>query len=191
MVSWGSTIQFYCRLSRRIVLFTVDFFTLPKTSQRNSNKNTVHSFSPSVKNLPFLDTSNSTKFSKFWMSGGNLWISLSLKPSFRRRCSRKKLCKLKRRNTAVNKRIPNLLRIITRSQQQTPFQPKVLSAKGNYCGYGHIKFQDLNFVYSYVIRKHHLQFSCCRLLPPSHRLNATQSTLPISIRLTYLPNHIN
>lgn len=42
---------------------------------------------------PFLDTSSSTRFSKFWMSGGSLCISLSLKPSFLRRCRRKKFWK--------------------------------------------------------------------------------------------------
>lgn len=42
---------------------------------------------------PFLETSNSTKFSKFCMSDGSFWISLSLRPNFRRRCNRKKFCK--------------------------------------------------------------------------------------------------
>lgn len=44
-------------------------------------------------NSPFLETSSSTRFSKFCMSGGSLCISLSLNPSFLRRCRRKKFWK--------------------------------------------------------------------------------------------------
>ena len=43
--------------------------------------------------LPFLETSNSTRFSKFCISGGRRWISLSLKPSFLNRFKRKKFWK--------------------------------------------------------------------------------------------------
>ena len=43
--------------------------------------------------LPFLDTSNSTRFSKFCISGGKRWISLSLKPNFLKRLRRKKFWK--------------------------------------------------------------------------------------------------
>lgn len=43
--------------------------------------------------LPFLDTSSSTKFSKFCRSDGNFLISLSLKPNLRKRCNRKKFCR--------------------------------------------------------------------------------------------------
>ena len=46
---------------------------------------------------PLRDTSSSTKFSKFWMSDGRRWTSLSLKPSLRSLLSRKKFCKPNRK----------------------------------------------------------------------------------------------
>lgn len=52
---------------------------------------------------PFLDTSSSTRFSKFWISGGKRWISLSLKPSFLSLCSRKKFWKEGKRRLAKKK----------------------------------------------------------------------------------------
>lgn len=45
--------------------------------------------------LPFLETSSSTRCSKFCISEGKLLISLSLRLSFLKRCSRKKFCKTK------------------------------------------------------------------------------------------------
>ena len=48
--------------------------------------------------LPFLETSNSTRFSKFSISEGRFWISLSLSPSFRSFCRRKNGCKEKETN---------------------------------------------------------------------------------------------
>lgn len=44
-------------------------------------------------NLPLRETSSSTRFSKFCISGGRRPISLSLSPSFLRRCNLKKFCK--------------------------------------------------------------------------------------------------
>ena len=41
--------------------------------------------------MSFLETSSSTRLVKFWISGESLWISLSLKPSFRRLFNLKKL----------------------------------------------------------------------------------------------------
>ena len=41
--------------------------------------------------MSFLETSSSTRLAKFWISGESLWISLSLKPSFRRLFNLKKL----------------------------------------------------------------------------------------------------
>lgn len=43
--------------------------------------------------LPLRETSSSTRFSKFCISGGRRPISLSLSPSFLRRCNLKKFCK--------------------------------------------------------------------------------------------------
>lgn len=43
--------------------------------------------------LPFLEMSSSTSCMKLATSGGSLWISLSLRPSFRRFSSLKKGCK--------------------------------------------------------------------------------------------------
>ena len=41
--------------------------------------------------MSFLETSSSTRLVKFWISGESRWISLSLKPSFRRLFNLKKL----------------------------------------------------------------------------------------------------
>lgn len=74
-------------------------------SRLNQIHNTTSIFNVKTKrrkkikwNSPFRDTSSSTRFSKFWMSGGSLWISLSLKPSFRSRCNRKKFWKERKKS---------------------------------------------------------------------------------------------
>lgn len=46
--------------------------------------------------VPFLEMSSSTSCMKLATSGGSLWISLSLRPSFRRFSSLKKGCGEKR-----------------------------------------------------------------------------------------------
>lgn len=43
-------------------------------------------------NVPFLDMSSSTSCMKLATSGGSLWMTLSLRPSFRRFSSLKKGC---------------------------------------------------------------------------------------------------
>lgn len=52
----------------------------------------VHRVPPWPAHLPFRDTSSSTSCMKLATSGGSRWISLSLRPNFRKFNSRKKGC---------------------------------------------------------------------------------------------------
>lgn len=52
--------------------------------------------------VPFLEMSSSTSCMKLATSGGSLWISLSLRPSFRRFSSLKKGCKHTLNNISQN-----------------------------------------------------------------------------------------
>lgn len=67
----------------------------PTQKEQPINVNNNYAALVACLDLPLRETSSSTRFSKFCMSGGRRPISLSLRPSFLRRFNLKKFCKRK------------------------------------------------------------------------------------------------